>query len=1723
MTWQLTHASKQSENQHSLQRLIRAIALSQNQFALILVRCNYEQLRTSMLEHLRSLTKDINLREIFLQPSTTALHTTIASELFLDNPTVATDSLPSAVMISGLESVIELEDLLTNINQARDIYATSLPFPLVLWLQDEVATSLSRLAPDFKSWAATTIKFEMAAYDLITLVQQETEFIFAKVLEAGAEKFLSNAALDLAPKSQHRREIESARNDLQRLYSLTLEAELEASLEFVLGRDEYADDQIDDALIHYQKSLALWKEARGLLDRGTGGLLDREDKEDKEDKEDSLEETTITSSSPSSPPPPLPPSPQLGQAVVLFHLGLCYRRMADLHPTLGKTYWQDALLWFKQCLEVLETAQRKDLVAKFILPVLDMLQRLQAWEELQELAEKSRRLHETYGTPAQVAQDYGFLADVAASESNWLLAHELANTALSISENAADVSRQQESWYLLLLARTQQHLGECEEAINNLEWARVVCEVQYEPSLYLQILEQLRSLYFFGRHDYTEAFSLKQEKIQIEHQYGFRAFIGPSQLQSQRYRINPVLEPQKRPFNQSGLAQEIAASGRQQDINRLIERITRADCKLTVIHGPSGVGKSSILKAGLVPVLNDKVIGERIPLPIVLSVYTDWVTALGRSINQVLTQTENSIIREFSSSRLLEKIRLLAERNHIIVLILDQFEELFFINKHPTERREFYNLFSECLNISFVKIIISLREDYLHYLLEFERLSQEKKENNLYDLRIINKNILDKNIRYYLGNFSSQDAISIIHSLTQRSHYELTDELIHQLVEDLAGELNEVHPIELQIVGAQLQAENITTLEQYKLCGGSKKLVQRWLEEVIKDCGQENEQLSWKLLFELTDEKGTRPLKTKADLVIALVIGDNELSLKGGEEEFPVKIEQDESEKDNKKEEITPITVSTLELILDILVGSGLVLRMWEESGDRYQLVHDYLVEPIRQKNDYGMVAELEKVRLEKTRAEVAQKLSQEQLNLVLHRRLREARIAGLSLFIMLGTIATLWWQADSQKRAAVLQTLRAERSESNFKISALTATSEALFASNKEFDALLESLRAWRRLKIADKIQPDTRMRVVTALQQAVYGVTEVNRLEGHADIVWGISFSPDGKLLASGSRDKTVKLWRPDGALVQTLKGHSDAVTSVSFSPDGQTLASASLDKTVQIWHRNPTNGEFDELPYKTLQGHGDWVYSVNFSPDGELLATGSKDTTIKLWRRDGSLVKILKGHKGWVNWVTFSPNGKFIASASDDKTVKIWRRDGSLVTTLLGHQKGVTVVNFSPDGQLLASAGRDKKVMLWRRGKSTQDVLKFRPYRILRQHTSPVWSLSFSSNGQQLASGSDDNTINLWSLRGTLLKTLKGHSDAVAGVAFSPDNKVLASASYDKSVKLWSLNPPRLPILTGHKDRVLSVAWSADGKMLASGSRDRTVKLWQREITSKGVVTRLYKTLLGHTDRVASVTFDPKGQMLASASYDKTVKLWLNDGSLLHTLQGHSNSVMSVSFSPDGQLLASASKDKTIKLWNRDGSLLRTLKGHHGWVNSVNFSPDGRVIASASDDQTVKLWQRDGTLLKSFLPHESWVLGVSFSPTDRLLASASWDNTVKLWRWDGTLLKTLLKGYSDSVNAVTFSPNGELLASASWDSSVKLWSHEGKLIKTLNGHQGAVLSVSFSPQGNTLASASDDNTIILWNLDLDDLLLRGCSWMSDYLKHNHNVEERDRHMCDDITPER
>jgi WD40 repeat protein/serine/threonine protein kinase len=306
-----------------------------------------------------------------------------------------------------------------------------------------------------------------------------------------------------------------------------------------------------------------------------------------------------------------------------------------------------------------------------------------------------------------------------------------------------------------------------------------------------------------------------------------------------------------------------------------------------------------------------------------------------------------------------------------------------------------------------------------------------------------------------------------------------------------------------------------------------------------------------------------------------------------------------------------------------------------------------------------------------------------------------------------------------------------------------------------------------------------------------------------------------------------------------VRTLTGHTNRVTSVSFSPDGRLLASGSLDGTIKLWR------VADGLEVRTLTEHTAWVNSVSFSPDGRLLASGSLDGTIKLWRvADGALVRTLKGHTSWVGSVSFSPDGRLLASGSGDKTIKLWRvADGSLVRTLTGHTDSVLSVSFSPDGRLLASGSGVEKIMLVLG--SSNNTINFGDttiklwrvadgslVRTLTGHTNRVNSVSFSPDGRLLASGSDDTTIKLWRVAdGSLVLTLTGHALDVFSVSFSPDGRLLASGSYDNTIKLWRVaDGLEVRTLTGHTGVVFSVSFSPDGRLLASGSADKTIKLWR-----------------------------------------------------------------------------------------------------------------------------------------------------------------------------------------------------------------------------------------------------------------------------------------------------
>ena len=1681
--------------------------MSQGQFSLILVRCNYSAMREETVRQLRE-ESGIEIRELVLPASVKTLYTTIETEL--------ADSQPQALMVFGLESVSAIDRLLTSTNYMREEFRNNFPFPVVLWVTDKILKKLIRLVTDIETWT-TTVEFVLGPDELVDFLGKSADRIFSHILESGNWRLTNSAILG----ANSLTELESASQDLQTC-NITLEPAIEASLQFIRARHEYACHRIPEAINLYQKSLDFWQNRVAFIEEET-----------------KVSDLLFT----------VHPAPVL-EGILLFDIGLCYRFQAERNRSNNRPLWTEAKNFFQQCIDVLERAGQSDVVGIFINQLGEVLQYLEEWDALWNLAIKARRLHQNMDNSAvNLAQDYGFLARVALEQKNWqgakewaLVALEVLNSNLEATHGTA-VKSQHQGLYLLILAEAETGLGEMEEAIANLELARSETEPCYNPQLYLRVLEVLRGVYF-QRGEYLAAFQIKQDYRSVEHTYRFRAFMGAGKLQPHRETINPA----ETVATAATIADEITASSRKKDLNRLIYRMNNTPDKLTVIYGQSGVGKSSIVTGGLVPALKQKKIEMRTVLPIVLQVYNNWPRELTRQLSAgkaeifdlEISEAEGAVngspISEFNHGEL-EKDRdieqsqpvevivakqaieygkiiheLQTNSEHLMtVLVFDQFEEFFFVWKEPVERQIFFDFLRECLKIKYLKVVLSLREDYLHYLLEFSRPKNQTQFIN----NDILADVLSKDILFYLGNFSMEDARSVIHTLTERSQFYLEPELIEELVKDLAGELGEVRPIELQLVGDQLQQEDIRTLTQYQELGNNPqhKLVERFLEEVIKDCGPENEVAARRILYYLTDENDIRPLKTRAELASDLA---------------------------------TFAESDQLDLVLELLVKSGLVFRWTELPAELYQLVHDYLVSFIRQQQESDKKAEFDELRKQNqiNRDEIEQIRKDRELDALLsesrdkqheaeaqlyQNRRWQLRAAILGLLVLGGVS----WMGFEQAKLAETARQEAEKSRND----ALNSASEALVLSHEknQLGVLGNSIKIGRDSLKSKALPVDTRNQIAERLRQAVSGVQERNRFEQHDKSVLDVAVSPDGNSVASASADKTVKLWSKEGKLLKTFQ-HADIVTSVSFSPDGKTIATGSADRTIRIWQ---VDNDKSAIPYgiaplhATLSSHTDSVTSVSFSPDGKTLASASHDNTIKIWNlTDKKLLQTLTGHKDWVLGVSFSPDGKTIASASADKTVKLWNRQGKTQKfqinpkTLTKHSNIVYSVKFSPNSQELVSASADTTAKIWNR--------KGEEIRTLKGHNDEVLSASFSRDGEKIVTGSADDTVKVWNRSGTLLSTFRGNKDDVRAVSFSRYGTI-ASASKDKMVKIWQ--PDRTPlnqILSGHGDWVYKVSFSADGKTIASASGDKTVRLWRTDGS-------LLKILEGHQDSVIWTNFSPDNKTVASASNDKTVKVWSLDGKLLATLK-HDGVVRSVSFSPDGKIIAAAGADRKLYLWRWNGSkaTLLTKLDHTNPVISVSFSPDGKTIATATAadnkesgknnageiaaEKKVYLWQFNGSSAKRLttLNHEDTVINVSFSPDGKTIAAACADKKVYLWAFDGTAANLTEKlDHSDTVESVSFSPDGKLIAAASAGNTVKLWNFDGRkalLSKTLElGDR--VLSVTFSSDSKTLAFANRDRTIILLpleNLELNKIIARSCEWLGDYLQNDPNVTEGDRMLC-------
>ncbi|WP_019503871.1 AAA-like domain-containing protein [Pleurocapsa sp. PCC 7319] len=642
------------------------------------------------------------------------------------------------------------------------------------------------------------------------------------------------------------------------------------------------------------------------------------------------------------------------------------------------------------------------------------------------------------------------------------------------------------------------------------------------------------------------------------------------------------------------------------------------------------------------------------------------------------------------------------------------------------------------------------------------------------------------------------------------------------------------------------------------------------------------------------------------------------------------------------------------------------------------------------------------------------------------------------------------------------------------------------------------------------DKLLQENTSSTILSLYKINSKFREIELLRGHESksSIKSISYSPDGKTIASASADKTIRIWDvTTGNILQVLNGHDRSVTSISYSPDGKTIASASADKTIRIW--DVTTGNILQV----LTGHENSINNVTYSPDGKTITSASTDKTIRIWDvATGQELQTLSGHTRYVNDLSYSPDGKTIATASADKTIRIWNvTTGNTLQILTGHEDSVESVIYSPDGKQISSASSDKTIRIW-------DVTTGNILQILTGHEDSVESVIYSPDGKQIATASADKTIRIWDVAtDNTLQILSGHEDNVERVIYSPDGKTIASASADGTIRIWDADATpseELRKFKGHEDSVESLTYSPDGKKIASASADGTIRIWDVDATPR----KELQEFKGHEDNVERVIYSPNGKQIASASSDNTIKIWdTNTGQKLRELRGHQSYVEDVTYSPNGKKIASASSDNTIKIWDANtGQELKQLSSHTNRVMGINYSPDGKKISSASWDNTIKIWDvAAGQELKELRGHQGHVVSVSFSPDGKKISSASSDNTIKIWDANtGQELKQL-RSHQGYVTAVQYSPDGETIASASSDKTIRIWdANTSQLLYVLNGHEDKILDLSYSPNGKFIASASADKTIRIWQIpNLVNQLKQGCQNLKKYGYFLESPKESDK----------
>jgi len=691
--------------------------------------------------------------------------------------------------------------------------------------------------------------------------------------------------------------------------------------------------------------------------------------------------------------------------------------------------------------------------------------------------------------------------------------------------------------------------------------------------------------------------------------------------------------------------------------------------------------------------------------------------------------------------------------------------------------------------------------------------------------------------------------------------------------------------------------------------------------------------------------------------------------------------------------------------------------------------------------------------------------------------RIKQVAVALIALLAIVASVAG--WVASRNEREAEFQTAQAWDAQSRL----LTEAAAQRLKDSKLADAQGIILEVLTNTRFAAGYTPAS----LSVFLETRAADAQIAVLAGHTDFIRSAGYSPDGSRIVTASLDHTARIWDArTGVQLIVLSGHGDRVNSAAYSPDGRQIVTASSDRTARIWDA----GTGAQLA--VLAGSLERLICAAYSPDGARIVTTSYGKTVRIWdARTGMQLAVLSGHTATVESAAYSPDGSRIVTASADKTARVWdARTGAQLAVLTGHGATVESAAYSPDSTRIVTASDDKTARIW-------DAHTGGPLAVLSGHGASVYSAAYSHGGAHIVTASADGTARIWDARtGAQLAVLSGHGDRVASAAYSPDDTRIVTASVDQTTRIWDARPNRLvAVLSGHGDRVNSAVYSPDGTDIVTASFDQTARIWDARTGAPRA------TLSGHTDRVISARYSPEGSRVVTASDDQTARIWdAHTGAQLAVLSGHAGTVQFAAYSPDGTRIVTASFDRTARIWDaHTGQQLTVLSGHGATVESAAFSPDGTAIITASDDQTARIWDaRTGQQLAVLSGHVGTVEWAAYSPDGTRIVTTSSDKTTRIWDAHTYEQLSLLSGHGARIQSAVYSPDGTRIVTASDDQTARIWdARTGQQLAVLLGHGDRVVSAAYSPDGTRVVTASADRTARIWDARVPSGIAAQIAW--------------------------